>query len=229
MPDDRPSIEELELRIKEQELKLKETEVRVKEKELGASKWSNPLVIAIFAAAVGLLGNFLVAFTNNQSSQKIERARAQSTLIIEAIKTNGDTTVACKNLTFFVTLGLLDDPDKTITGACPDTHKGVPTLPSSGPPDKTERGLEFPLKIKVIDEKEKPVAGAAVEISSYPSNVLRCVTDQGGECNFGMTPIGGFMVVVKKPGYAEARILQEWIGYTVIAKITHVEGDRPPS
>jgi hypothetical protein len=67
MADERPPLQELELRVKEQELKLKETEIRAKEREINASRWVNPLVIGLFAAALGLAGNVIV--THIQQSE----------------------------------------------------------------------------------------------------------------------------------------------------------------
>lgn len=97
-------LADLELQHKNRELDLREREVAAKEKEVNASRWSNPVVIGLFAATLGLLGNFIVARVNNQNTQQIEHIRSQSSLILEAIRTNGNAAVACRNLTFFVNL-----------------------------------------------------------------------------------------------------------------------------
>lgn len=77
-----------ELRLKQREIAAREREVAAKEAELNRSRWLNPTVIAIFAAAAGLVGNIFVARTNNNNnSQMLERVRSQSNLVMEAIKT----------------------------------------------------------------------------------------------------------------------------------------------
>lgn len=61
----------------DRELDLKEREVAAKEKEVNASRWSSPLVLGLFAAALGLIGNVLVARENNRSTQQVERLHLQ--------------------------------------------------------------------------------------------------------------------------------------------------------
>jgi hypothetical protein len=92
-----------ELALKEREIAVKEREIAVKEKQL-ANRWRSPLFLAIIAGAIGLFGSLVVAFLNNQNTQSVEHFRAQSNLVLEAIKTNGDSNAVCKNLTFFVKL-----------------------------------------------------------------------------------------------------------------------------
>ena len=128
MGDETPSLEERQFLVRERELALKE-------KEFNSSRWASPIVLGIFAAALGLLGNIWVAHTNNINMQEVERVRGQSNLIVEAIKTNGDTDAACNNLRFFVKSGLVDDKKKTIGTACPTSEKvgyDVPSLPADG-------------------------------------------------------------------------------------------------
>jgi hypothetical protein len=103
-----------ELDLKEREVAAREREVAAKEKELTVSFWRNPVMIGLFAASLGLMGNAYIAQVNNLNTQSVERLHAQSTLVLEAIKTNGNTDAACRNLVFFVNLGLLDDPRATI-------------------------------------------------------------------------------------------------------------------
>ncbi len=52
--------------------------------------------------AITLALNLILAAFNTWSALQVERKRAQSTLLLEAIKTNGDEDTACKNLLFFV-------------------------------------------------------------------------------------------------------------------------------
>jgi carboxypeptidase-like protein len=117
-----------ELELREREIVAREHEVTAREKEVRMSRWLNPLVIALFVAAFGLAGNGVVAFYNNRSSEKVERLRSQSSLVLEAIRTSPEK--ACKNLMVFINLGLLDDPEKTIRQACNPESNAAPSLPS---------------------------------------------------------------------------------------------------
>jgi hypothetical protein len=123
--DERKFVQEGELRRKE--IALKEREVAAKEAELLRSRWLNPTVIGLFAATIGLFGNLIVAFIGNWNSQQVEHSRSQSSLIIQAVGT-GDAKSACKNLMFFLGLGLLDDPKGTIS-RCETSPNTIPVLP----------------------------------------------------------------------------------------------------
>jgi hypothetical protein len=123
-PETSASFEPLRLR----ELTLKEREIAIKERELRQSKWANPLVVGVLAAAVGLLGNAWVAYLNNHATQKLERLREQSNLIVEVVKT-GNPEDACNNLNFFVKMNLVDDPSGAIS-KCKSNPTVTPVLPS---------------------------------------------------------------------------------------------------
>jgi len=123
-----------ELELKQEELRIKKQELALKERESKISKMTNPLVVVIFAATLGLFGNLWIAHTNNANTQKLERLRTQSNIFLEAVKTNGDINAACVNLKFFVNSGLVDDIKPTIESACPNMDKValvIPSLPSS--------------------------------------------------------------------------------------------------
>lgn len=121
-----------EMSLRERVVAAKEREISIKDVELKRSRWFNPTVIGIFAAAAGLFGNVLVAAINNSNTQAIEHAHAQSNLIVEAIKT-GSPETACKNLLFFVKLGLLVDSNTTIQKQCTTAPAQGPSLPISSP------------------------------------------------------------------------------------------------
>lgn len=108
-----------ELALKERDQANKDREVKLRENELRASTWRNPLVVAILAAAVAGLGNAVVAFVNGSlqrdlennkrvSEQTLERSKAESSRILEMIKT-GDNDKAASNLDFLIQSGLLTD------------------------------------------------------------------------------------------------------------------------
>src|ERR1700679_2020241 len=102
-----------EVRLRSLEIALKEREVAANEREQQQPKWLSPTTIGLFAAALGLVGNLVIAALNDWNTQQVERSRAQSTLIVQAVST-GDAKSACKNLLSFISLGLLEDPRGTI-------------------------------------------------------------------------------------------------------------------
>jgi hypothetical protein len=126
-----PSLEERkfafdkELRL--QEIAIRSREISIKEMELSRSRWFNPTVIGLVAAASGLFGNLLVALFTSVNSQRIEQFKAQSNLIVQAVGT-GDQKSACRNLLSFIHLGLLDDPEGRLARC--ETENTIPVLPS---------------------------------------------------------------------------------------------------
>lgn len=102
------------------ELDLRTRELLVKEREIDRSRWANPLVIAVFAAAIAATGNAGVAWLTSveqhrleseraESAQQLEEGRSEAARILEAIKTN-DPDKAAKNLKFLVGAGLISSP-----------------------------------------------------------------------------------------------------------------------
>jgi hypothetical protein len=124
--DERKFAFDQELRL--QEIAIKAREVSMKEAELLRSRWLNPTVIGLVAAASGLFGNLFVAFFSNMNSQRIEQFKAQSNLIVQAVGT-GDQKSACRNLISFIRLGLLEDPQGRL-GRCETDLNTIPVLPS---------------------------------------------------------------------------------------------------
>src|SRR5579862_7113886 len=113
-PDDDHIRRELDLR--EREVAAREREIAAKEAEFNRSLWLNPLVIGLFVAALGFVGNAVVALLNNQTTQSVERFRARSNLVIGAINT--DQQKACNNLLFLVNAKLLDDTGSAVKQVC---------------------------------------------------------------------------------------------------------------
>ena len=228
MAEEKLSLQELEVRLKEQELQLKEAEVKAKERELGASKWLNPVVIGLFAAALSLVGTVVVTTINSTNTQELERFRTRSTIILEAIRTNGDTNAACKNLVFFVSLRLIEDTNHTITGACPGNVQGVPSV-SAGTPDHFDGTDFYPLTVQTVDNNGTPISDVSVEASlvtpfqispewsaavSSDKNYswivrqasIHCKSGKDGNCFLGMAPANQFVVILaKKDGYVGNR------------------------
>jgi hypothetical protein len=106
---------ELDLALKQQELELRlreqnnrDSEVTLKQAEAQASKWRSPLVVAVLAAAAAGMSNAAVSIVNARNEQALEESRAESSRILEAIKT-GDTEKAAQNLEFLLKAGLLTE------------------------------------------------------------------------------------------------------------------------
>jgi hypothetical protein len=59
--------------------RLRREELSLKREELARSRWINPLVIAIFAAAAAALGNAGVALINSTKQLQLEASRARLT------------------------------------------------------------------------------------------------------------------------------------------------------
>ncbi|RBP09738.1 hypothetical protein DFR50_12184 [Roseiarcus fermentans] len=107
---------------------LNTRELELKENDARRSRWLNPTVIGLIAAASGLFGNMFVALVSSSNSQRIEQFKAQSNLIVQAVGT-GDQKSACRNLISFIRLGLLDDPEGRL-GKCETDLNAIPVLPS---------------------------------------------------------------------------------------------------
>ena len=107
--------------------------------------------------------------------------------MLEAIKT-GNADEACKNLVFFVGLGLLDDdPQHTIRKSCNGKPTGAPSLPVAAarepfenPVLGTGRDPSRYLRGHVYDaDSGKPIPGALVRIDfGFPGEDL--LTDAEG-------------------------------------------------
>jgi hypothetical protein len=103
------------------EIRLKKLELALKKKEF--HRWRNPTVLAILALA----GSVTAALVQQHNALALERTKAQSNLILEAIKT-GNTDTASSNLEFLIDIGVLDDPDHKIKDNLAKKHG--PVLPS---------------------------------------------------------------------------------------------------
>ena len=185
-------LKEREIAAKEREVTSKEREVASKEDELRRSRWLNPIVVGLLAATVGLLGNMGVAYLNNQNSQHLEHIHAQSSLMLEIIKAQ-TPEAACKNMTFFVGLGLLDDADKTVRNQCASDPEQAPFIPTYIPsPSQAQAGGRG---FNVVDEAGKPIVGA--KVSATPGDWEN--TDQDGFCLLSTSPDS--RIHVEKEGY----------------------------
>jgi TPR repeat protein len=120
--------EQQEFELRSLEIEIKRRELKLKEKERPGSTLKNPLVVGVFVAALGLFGNIVVTYLQNRAQQSLAQQKAQSDLILEAIKT-GDVQKASSNLQFFIDAHLVNDEQGFITQAIKAGHS--PSLPAS--------------------------------------------------------------------------------------------------
>lgn len=102
------AFRERELLVKERECHLKESELYIRKAEHESSHWKNPLIVAIFAAAVAALGNAVVVYINAHSQTMLEAQKSEHERILEMIKT-GNPDNAAENLLFLLDAGLIVD------------------------------------------------------------------------------------------------------------------------
>ena len=89
------------------------------------------VLLGLFAATAGLIGNIVIARVNNQNTLAAERSRLESNLILKAIDTG--KTSACDNLAFFVGLGYVNDTEtirKTCKSPSPDPRPSLTPPPA---------------------------------------------------------------------------------------------------
>jgi gas vesicle protein len=73
----------------EHSLRVKELEI--KNREQGQARWTNPLVIAVFAAAVGAIGNAAVTLITGHEQRKIDAMRTEQVeRFLREAKTNNE-------------------------------------------------------------------------------------------------------------------------------------------
>ena len=130
------SFQERELAVKERECILREAELEIKKTEHAASRWKNPLIVAILAAAVAAAGNAVVGYLNARSQRMLETQKAEQARILEMIKT-GNPDKAAENLRFLLKAGLIVDTNirKKLTKFLDNRQPGSgPVLPSASTP-----------------------------------------------------------------------------------------------
>jgi hypothetical protein len=132
-----------ELALRQRELAFKEQELAAKRHDQAASPWTNPLVLAILAAAIAAVGNAVVATVNGRMQRRLEvtkrdaelaleATKAESTRILELIKTD-DTEKVAENLTFLIDAGLVTEQErvKKLRAFLKQRKKGEgPSLPA---------------------------------------------------------------------------------------------------
>jgi hypothetical protein len=72
--------------------------------------------MGLIAATLALGGNLYATWKQSKSAERRAHVKAQSDLVVEAIKTH-DPKQSAKNLQFLIHVGLLDDPDGKMRAA----------------------------------------------------------------------------------------------------------------
>jgi len=72
------------------QLALTAGEQELRRQEQSQSRWTNPLVLAIAAAAIAALGNALVAYVNGRQQRRLERDRAKANRDLEQEKAKNE-------------------------------------------------------------------------------------------------------------------------------------------
>jgi hypothetical protein len=134
-----------ELALKERDQANRDADIELRRHEQSGATWRSPLTVAIFAAAVAGGGNAIVAWFNGTLQRDLENTRraaevdlektkAESTRILEMIKT-GDSERAAGNLDFLLKSGLVTDQaiQRKLTDYLASRTPGTgPALPSLG-------------------------------------------------------------------------------------------------
>ena len=110
---------ERECDFRSREIEIKELEAKCKQRELAASRWVNPLVVAILAATLAALGNLLTTYWNGEQQRsaevraaeiqrKVDIARAEESRVLAMLHATS-TDQAAENLAFLIETGLISD------------------------------------------------------------------------------------------------------------------------
>jgi len=124
----RPIDQDLELKTRE--LDLKQRELDLKERELTGknTRWLTPQQATILVAVIGIVAAAIGSIVQGILSQRLERDRFRTSLILKAVET-GDRKQASDNLLRLFEWHLIDDPDGHIVEAIKHEPSAVPVLP----------------------------------------------------------------------------------------------------
>lgn len=106
-----------EHRLREREIAVKEDEARIRSREIERSRWANPLVLAILAAALAATGNAIVAYISSRSQLELERYKSDAQIALERSKTEGEQRLdeARAEAARILEVTRTNDPDKAAT------------------------------------------------------------------------------------------------------------------
>jgi hypothetical protein len=99
-----------ELELKARELDIEERGLALEGRRARSERWSNPLTVAVIAAALAALTNAWLAFANNRAEVALESRKAEADRILEVLKI-GEPERVRENLRFLIQLGLVQDEE----------------------------------------------------------------------------------------------------------------------
>lgn len=140
-------FEKAKLVLIEREVAVKEGELEHKRSEAAGSPWRSPLVVAIFAAAVGAFSNAAVTYYDALQARQLASTTAENDRILEMIKA-GEPAQVKANLEFLIDTDLIKDSELIASiqeyydGREPGTGPGS-SLPVQIDPDYMRRFTEF--------------------------------------------------------------------------------------
>jgi hypothetical protein len=183
-------LKKQEVEIKEQERKDKLREIEIKEGEYGRSRWTNPLVVAIFAASLAAAGNAAVAYFNASAQRTsdaskastesaLEDRKAEFARILEAIKIPDDQRRTAL-VEYLIHHNLITDP-KLIESMSVDIatqNVQLKPIPPPPPPPTTDTDISKTFDISVVPALDGE--GNSVGIVG-PSKVQVNQTRQGAD------------------------------------------------
>lgn len=145
---------------------LRDRELRLKENARRIDRWTNPLVVGIFAGALGLAGTFVNGLVSNRNQQ----VQLKNDLIKEAIKPVSEIERA-KSLVFFAKNGLITLDERSLDSLVKTAGTDNPVPGSSvATADSTAFGNALPIAFRpevITNIHEKP--GVAYPAGIHPS------------------------------------------------------------
>lgn len=107
---DEVRLREKQIDIERRDQRDRHGEVRLRMRAEERSRWTNPIVLAVFAAAVAAAGNAGVAWLNGYEANRATVTKGEADRILEAIKTSNPDNAAT-NLGFLLDAGLIENAE----------------------------------------------------------------------------------------------------------------------
>ncbi len=105
-PPDADGADPVKVWQAEQDLKIKLAELEIKRREIQRPWYRSPLIIAIAAAAITLLGNIILAALTSSNQLKLEDRKAEGSRVLAALDAS-DPDQAAENLQLLIDSGLI--------------------------------------------------------------------------------------------------------------------------
>lgn len=126
------------------ELQLRKRELDAKLEEQQRARWTNPLVLAVFAAALAAGGNAVVALINGSSQRTLEETRSNAQLELEERKSNAQLALELKKY----------EGQQAIEEAKAEAARILEMIKTDDP-EKAAVNLDFLLKAGLITGKQR--------------------------------------------------------------------------